>query len=206
MVHEVDSGHSGFCQACANRRFECEDKKCGVCNNAEQNKMLITIFFTSLSLFTFFAAMFYCNVLYTLCVIHSQCMPISDSCLCRFFITRSFKYTSFSVHVVSSDKLTTVSIARRFHIFRVTHRFLYTFIPPLFSYASRTLRPQDTSAPQNWCRSFKTNYRWSCLIGIVMGRSVPAFRQSRHSCRSVSYHVFRCRSALRSVPKCPRVS
>jgi len=44
-----------------------------------------------------------------------------------------------------------------------------------------------------------------CLIGIVLGRSVPAFPRSRHSCRSVSYHVFdvevswdRCRS----VPEC----
>ena len=32
-----------------------------------------------------------------------------------------------------------------------------------------------------------------CLIVIVLGRSVPAFPRSRHSCRSV----------LRSVPKCP---
>ena len=29
-----------------------------------------------------------------------------------------------------------------------------------------------------------------CLIGIVLGRSVPAFPRSRHSCRSVLYHVF----------------
>jgi len=53
---------------------------------------------------------------------------------------------------------------------------------------SRTLRPQDTSAPQNWCRSLRPVEL--CLIGIVLGRSVPAFPRSRHSCRSVSYHVF----------------
>ena len=44
-----------------------------------------------------------------------------------------------------------------------------------------------------------------CLIGIVLGRSVPAFPRSRHPCRSVSYHVFGV-EILRSVPKCPRVS
>ena len=73
---------------------------------------------------------------------------------------------------------------------------------------SRTLRPQDTSAPRHFgttklVPNFKTNHRWSCLIGIVLGRSVPAFPQSRHSCLIPR---FWCRSVLRSVPKCPRVS
>jgi len=74
---------------------------------------------------------------------------------------------------------------------------------------SRTLRPQDTSAPRHFCTTklvpkFKTNH-WCSLIGIVLGRSVPAFPRSRHSRRSVSCHVFgvevswdRCRS----VPEC----
>jgi len=70
-------------------------------------------------------------------------------------------------------------------------------------FGHKTFRHRDTSAPQNWCRSLRRVTVELCLIGIVLGRSVPAFPRSLHPCRSVSYHVFWCRSVLRSVPKCP---
>jgi len=56
-----------------------------------------------------------------------------------------------------------------------------------------------TAAGAQSVPKFKTNHRWSCvsIIGIVLlGRSVPAFPRSRHSCRSVSYHVFGVQECL----------
>ena len=74
-----------------------------------------------------------------------------------------------------------------------------------FSYGSRKLRPQDTSAPQNWCRSLSR-----ITGGAVSHRNCPGSKCLDFS--SITALVskclvprFWCQSVLRSVPKCPRV-
>jgi len=73
---------------------------------------------------------------------------------------------------------------------------------------SRTLRPQDTSAPQKWCRSLI-----KITGGAVSHRNCPGSKCPGFS--SITALVSKClvglpcfwrRSVLRSVPKCPRVS
>ena len=72
---------------------------------------------------------------------------------------------------------------------------------------SRTLRPQDTSATQNWCRSLRR-----ITSGAVSHRNCPGLKCPGFS--SITALVSKClviprywcRSVLRPVPKCPRVS
>jgi len=95
------------------------------------------------------------------------------------------------------------------------------FVPP--SNGSRTLRPQDTSAPQNWCRSLRritggavsrrncpgskcrsdfpsiTALVSKCLVPRFWRRSVSECLDAEVSCgRSVRYSLELCRSVSKS--------
>ena len=90
-----------------------------------------------------------------------------------------------------------------------SHLFSSHSITPLRCYnGSRTLRPQDTSAPQNRCRSLSR-----ITGGAVSHRNCPGLKCPGFSSITalvskclVGLPRFRCQSVLRPVPKCPRVS
>jgi len=70
----------------------------------------------------------------------------------------------------------------------------------------KTLRHRDTSAPQNWCRSLRgitggAVSHWNCP-----GSKCPGFSSIMALVTRCLIPRFWCRSVLRSVPKCPRVS
>jgi len=65
---------------------------------------------------------------------------------------------------------------------------------------SRTLRPQDISAPRHFGTNFKPNHRWICVLSeLSLVQSVPTF------CRSdaeVSRTTFLAQKCLETVLKC----
>jgi len=72
-------------------------------------------------------------------------------------------------------------------------------------FGHKTLRHRDTSASQNWCRSLSRITSGAVSHRNCPGSKCPAFPRSRHSCRSVSYHVFGVKVSwdrCRSVPEC----
>ena len=71
---------------------------------------------------------------------------------------------------------------------------------------SRTLRPQDTSAPQNWCRSLRRITGGTVSDRNCPGSKCPGFSSITALVSKCLVPRFWCQSVLRSVPKCPRVS
>jgi len=71
---------------------------------------------------------------------------------------------------------------------------------------SQTLRPQDTSAPQNWCRSLGRITNGAVSHRNCPGSKCPGFSSSITALVSKCLVPrFWCRSVVRSVPKCPSV-
>ena len=71
---------------------------------------------------------------------------------------------------------------------------------------SRTLRPQDTSAPHNCCRSLSRITGGAVSHRNCPGSKCPGFSSITALVSKCLVPRFWCRSVLRPVPKCPRVS
>ena len=78
---------------------------------------------------------------------------------------------------------------------------------------SRTLRSQETSVPRhfgttNLVPKFKTNHRWSCYVSHrnCPRSKWPGFSSITALVSKCFVPRYWCRSVLRPVPKCPRVS
>ena len=65
---------------------------------------------------------------------------------------------------------------------------------------SRTLRPQDISAPRHFGTNFKPNHRWSCVLSeLSWVQSVPTYRRSDAEVSGTTFLVQKC---LETVLKC----
>jgi len=70
----------------------------------------------------------------------------------------------------------------------------------------KTLRHVDTSAPQNWCRSLSRITDGAVSHRNCPGSKCPGFSSITALVSKCLVPCFWCRSVLRPVPKCPRVS
>jgi len=70
----------------------------------------------------------------------------------------------------------------------------------------KTLRHRDTSAPQYWCRSLRRIIGGAVSHRNCPGSKCPGFSSITALLSKCLVPRFWCRSVLRSVPKCPRVS